>query len=86
MKIEEILESDLTWKEKFEKAKEIFEKQMQWLNSEERTTEEKVKYYNKFQETLEAVRHLYCMYMVGYDPNEDVIKDFNKYIGEDNGE
>ena len=76
MKIKEILESDLSWEEKFSRAVLIYETQSLWLDEQTKDTIEK--YYEKLKETLEAVRHLHCMYKLGYDPIKDQITDFNE--------
>jgi len=69
LKIKEILESDLSWEKKFEKAFELWETQSKWLD-QQTDIEVMVKYYEKLQETLEGVRHLHCMYKLGYDPTD----------------
>ena len=76
MKIDDILNSNKSYSEKLDLAIEQWNKASEWMDKQ---TDVKViaKYYEHLQETLEAVRHLYCMKNLGYDPVKDEIKDFN---------
>lgn len=69
MKIHDILKSDKTYQEKFDEAKEQYLKAIEWIDSQ--TLETAEKYYEMLRETLEGVRHLYCMVELGYDPMEE---------------